>query len=739
MLRLILILFFICINFLGFSQLQGIVFGIKNGAKLPVNKAKVFLRNAGVHVYTEENGRFELVLPKTLPDYLVVTAAGYESDSVQVTKEDRFSGIEIYLIGEDELDEVVIEFKRDTKGFSRLNPLQVENLGEGELKKAACCNLSESFETNATVDVNFTDAVSGAKKIQLLGLDGIYSQMQMENIPFLTGLESGFGLSAIPGTWVESIQITKGTGSVVNGYESMAGLINVEFRKPQTMQRLFVNGYVNHLGRGELNLHGGQIINKKWSTGTFVHGSMLQTPWDMNKDKFLDVPLSKTLSLLNRWEYNGDKFESRFGVSAYYDERSGGQLKGIVNRYQANTTNKHVEFFAKTGFMFPKIPHNSLGIVYQFKYHDVDGIYGLRKFGGQELRGYVNAIYDGIFGTTAHKYKTGISFVGQDLKQYIDSLPLNRSILTPGVFFEYTYTHPRVVVVAGVRGDYVSSFAGQKDRFQFSPRIHTKFVLDEYTDLRLTTGKSWRLPTVVMDNSSLFATSKKWYVTNSNDYEVVWNSGVSLIRSMRIFNRQASVSADFYHARFTRQMIVDRERSVDSIYFGFQSNLTYSSTLQAEFSFMPWKTITMRFAYKYLDVKAKYAGAMKQQVMIPNHRGLFNIAYASRNKKWEIDATISVYSKVRLPDVMLPDGTKLENQKGQLVPVGLAQITHHFKHVDVYVGGENLFNFKQKNPIISANNPYDPTFDATRVWAPVMGAVVYAGFRFEINRKIEKK
>lgn len=737
--RYIVFGFFLLIISVSQAQLQGIVFGVKDGAKIPLNQAKVILRGAKQHVYTGENGRFELILPKELPDVLVISARGYEPDSVQVTKDDRFSGIEIYLMAEDQLEEVVIEFKRDSKNFSRLNPLQVENLGEGELKKAACCNLSESFETNATVDVNFTDAVSGAKKIQLLGLDGVYSQMQMENIPYLTGLESGFGLSAIPGTWVESIQITKGTGSVVNGYESMAGLINVEYRKPQTMQRLFVNGYGNSLGRGELNVHGGQVINDKWSTGTFAHVSMLQTPWDMNKDGFLDAPLSKTGSFLNRWEYNGKKFETRFGVNAYYDERKGGQLSKIANRYRAETTNQHAEFFAKTGFMFPKKPYNSFGIVYQFKYHESEGLYGLRHFGGKELRGYVNAIYDGIFGTTTHKYKTGLSFVGQDLKQRVDSLTLNRNVITPGVFFEYTYTGSRVVLVAGVRADYQSKFSDQKEKFQFSPRVHAKFLLDEYTDLRLTTGKAWRLPTLVMDNSSLLATSKTWVVSSSNEQEEVWNSGASIIRSMRWFKRNASVSVDFYHARFTKQLIVDRELSTDSIFFGFQRNVSRSSTLQAELSFMPWRTITFRFAYKYLDVKANYGGTIRQQVMIPKHRGMFNVAFISRNKKWEVDGTISVYSPVRLPDVDLPDGTRITNEKSKVVPVGLAQITRHFKKWDLYFGGENLFNFKQKNPIISANNPYDPTFDATRVWAPVMGTIVYIGFRYEINRKVEKK
>lgn len=735
------ILFFLVVlwGFHVHSQVQGVVFGIHNGMKMPLKQARITLRNAQTTVYSDENGRFELVLPKELPDWMVVTAAGYDPDSVQVTKEDRFAGFEIILFEIETLDEVIISFKRDSKTFSRLKPLQVEELGEGELKKAACCNLSESFETNATVDVNFTDAVSGAKKIQLLGLDGVYTQLQMENIPFLTGIESSFGLNMIPGTWVESIQITKGTGSVVNGYESMAGLINVEFRKPRTAQRLFVNGYGSAFGRGELNVHGGQIINDKWSTATFLHGSVLQTEWDMNRDGFRDVPLNRSASVMNRWEYTGKKFESRFGVNAYYDDRKGGQLYGTPNGYVANTQNKHVDVFAKTGFVFPDKIGHSFGIIYQLKYHETNGLYGLRDFGGRELRGYVNAIYDGIIGSTAHKYKVGASFVAQDLNQHVDSVNLNRRVLTPGAFAEYTYTGIRWVLVAGARVDYQTAFGTQQAKVQFSPRVHAKYALDERTDLRLTVGKAYRLPTVVMDYVSLMATSRKWVLPKEVQQEEAWNLGASVVRSFQIWNRAASFSVDFYQARFLNQLVADRERSTDSIFFSFERNTGFSNTLQTEFSFMPAKAWTIRLAYKYLDVKARYNGEIRQQVMIPHHRTLVNVAYASRNKKWEVDATFSMYSPVRLPDARLADGTILVNEQSQWVPVGLAQITRHFKKWDFYVGGENLFNFKQSNPIISASDPFSQTFDATRVWANIMGTMVYAGFRYEIKRKTEKK
>lgn len=716
-----------------FGQVRGIVFGLDKNQKTPLHYAVVKLKNAKTVSATDENGRFELILPKELPDTLEITYDGYYPEQVVVTRDDRFSGLEIVLVAETELEEFVVEYRRSTKSVNRLNPLFVEELGAGELKKAACCNLSESFETNATVDVNLSDAVSGAKKIQLLGLDGVYTQFQAENVPFLTGLENSFGVNSVPGTWVESIQITKGTGTVVNGFESMSGLINVQFQQPRTMPRLFVNGYGNVLGRGELNVQGGQILGERWSTATFVHGSMLQTEIDRNKDGFRDVPLSRTLSGLNRWEYNGKKFEARFGVNAYMDERKGGQLDSAANRYVADNANKHVDFFAKTGFLFPRKKGYSLGIVYQAKLHEQSGQFGNRRFSASEKRGYINAIFDGLIGTTIHKYRLGASLVAQDLSQRLDTLLIPRQLLIPGVFAEYTYTGIRFTAVIGARYDIPSTM-----KAQFSPRLHLKYALDERTDLRLTTGKSWRIPNVISDNSWLLANNKIWVLPANVQQEIIWNSGISIARRMRLWHREASVSADFYYAWFENQLVADRDVSTDSIFFRFEHG-TSSKALQLEFSFMPIRTLTVRMAYKHLNVDAMYGGTRQQQVMIPVHRGLLNFAYATRNKKWEADATFSVFGKMRMQEALGADGNILHDHYSKPVPQLIAQITRHFRKVDVYLGGENLLNFTQKNPIIAASDPANPAFDATRIYGPILGTVVYAGFRYELNRKTEKQ
>lgn len=730
---------FLCSGISSNAQIKGLVQGFESGTKKPISLAKVRLANAKTGVLTKEDGTFEIVLPKTLPDTLIISAIGFISDSIPVDKNDRFIAFDITLFSEKTLPEVVFEFRKNAHGISRMKTLHVEELTSAELRKAACCNLSESFETNASVDVNITDAISGAKKIRMMGLDGVYTQIQLENIPYLRGLESSFGLHSLPGSWIESIQITKGTGTVVNGYESMAGLVNLELKKPKEMERFFVNGYQNIFGRSELNMNAGQILNNKWSTGTFAHISSVYGNIDHNMDHFRDLPMGDNLAILNRWAYQGKKMESQFGFNLYQDRKVGGQtsfkrgdeLIQPVLSYGMLINSRHADAFAKTGFLGKK-PYQSLGIVYNLKYQELDGIFGMRSYAGTEKRGYINTIYDDFIGTTDHRYKIGISFLALDILQRVDTLRQNRIELVPGVFGEYTFTGSRLTAVAGARYDQHNLFGGQ-----FSPRIHLKYALSELTDFRFTAGKGWRVPNYMIDNISLLASSKTWVATSTLKPEISWNFGGSLVHEMKLFKNKAMFTLDYYQTRFENQLIIDRDTIFNNIVFKNLSNASLSNAIQLEFSFSPVKNFDVRFAWKYLSVKALYNGEMQQQVMIPNNRVFTNLAYRTRNKRWEFDLTCSLYGKSRLPN----DSITVPNQQEEyspIYPMVNAQITHVFKKWEFYIGGENLTNFKQTNPIIDSQNPFGKNFDATRIWGPVMGINIYGGVRYSIQRKKTK-
>jgi len=725
-------------SFSTFSQIKGVVVGSNQGTHEVLTGAKVVLLKAKKAAFTDENGLFELVASKQFPDTLVFSAMDYFSDTLIIEKGDRFSNLKVVLFIDKTLPEVIVEYRRQSKTISKLAILAVEEISQKELRKAACCNLSESFETNVSVDVNFTDAVSGAKTIQMMGLEGVYTQIQFENIPYLRGLEQAFGLSSMPGTWIESIQITKGTGNVVNGYESMAGLVNIELWKPQQMDKFFLNAYGNRYGRSELNAHGSLSVGKKWNTALFAHTSGVFTENDHNKDAFMDMPMGTLHALNNRWQYQGDKMEAQIGMNAYVESKLGGQIGYKKNDYQQQTNKrygmesnaKHLDVYAKTGF-FLKKPYNSIGVIYNVKIQENDALFGRRLFAGTEKRGYLNSMFESIIGNTQHKYKVGISTVLSDMNQtLIDSLSKttdNRTEIVPGIFAEYTYTDVRLTTVLGLRSDYHNLY-----NVQLSPRIHAKYILSETTDLRLTAGKGWRIPNYMIDNISLLATSRTWIAPTEIKPEISWNMGGSLVQALTVFGQRATLIVDYYHTRFEQQLVVDRDENSTQIIFKNLSGKSFSNSVQTELSISPTKNIDIRMAYKFLDVQAQYNGRMQQKVMIPKHRGFLNVGLHTRNNKWAIDLTTSVFGESRLPESRLDSTLLTTDNKSKVYPQLSTQITYRHKKWDFYIGGENLTNYRQKDPIISVETPFGSFFDATRIWAPIMGINLYAGIRLQI-------
>ena len=735
-----LLYLFIFLPILTFSQVTGLIQG-QNGKQLkPLYGAKVKLLSSNEGVITDEDGQFELILPRVLPDTLIISARGYFSDTIPVTKNDRFTAFNIVLFSEQLLPEVIVGYRKNTSSISRLKVLHVEELTSSELRKAACCNLGESFETNASVDVNMTDAVSGAKKIQMMGLEGIYTQIQLENMPFLRGIESSFGLETIPGSWIESIQITKGAGNVVNGYESMAGLINLEIAKPETMDRFYFNAYQNRMGKSEINLMSGVELNEKWSAGFFGYLSSQWWQLDENSDGFMDMPLGSYATFLGRLDYEGEKMESKLGVNMHFDSKLGGQVGYLKDKspfgwnsdwetdqskFGLQINGNHIDVFSKTGF-FGKHPSQSLGIITKVKYHMINGFFGNRFFDGEEKRAYVNVIYDDIIMTSDHKIKTGLSYNYIDIYQSTsDSLTSNRIENVPGAFFEYTYTGSRFTSVIGTRYDYHLLF-GQ----QFVPRAHLKYKLTERTDIRFTSGKGWRIPNYIIDNLSLLANSFTWISPNTIRPEVSWNVGGSVFQEFDMKHTPATLTIDFYRTWFENQLVVDRENN--QVRFFNLEDQSVSNSFQAELSIEPIQRFVIRAAYKYLDVRSLFGDSLQSKVMIPRHRGFLNLAYSTRNKRWDYDLTLSVFGRSRLAA-----SPQSNDGFSAIFPRLNAQVTYKMKRLDLYVGGENLTNYTQQNPIIEPENPFGPNFDATRVWGPIIGYNVYFGIRFAITKPKE--
>lgn len=702
----------------------------------PLIGAQLIWKKTGKGVVTDLDGKFKFEELTDFPDTLIVQFVGYQTLKIFFEKIPK-KGMKIQMKPGTELQEVVVD-AGDDKLLSMMNPIGFERINQSELKKAACCNLSEAFETNASVDVSISDAVSGAKKIQMLGLDGVYTQMQFENIPVLRGLSSSYGMGAVPGTWIESIQITKGRGSVVNGFESMVGLINLEYLKPDEEGPLYVNAYGNLFGRAELNIHSAFPLSKdkKWSTLFLVHGSGVFVENDWNKDGFMDLPKSYQINVFNRYKYFGEKFRAQFGGKFMYDNKVGGELgfnpKNDQGLWGLHLRTIHGGLFAKTGFLLNR-ESASIGLIFQGKFHETRSLFGNTNYFGKEKKAYFNSIYSDEFKNGDHRIKTGLSFTYNEFNQFYNDSAFNRLELIPGAFFEYTFSFKeKFSLVAGVRGDYHNLYGPF-----FSPALHLKWNISKNTVLRATAGHGYRVPNAYADNMSKMASSRQWIVTEEILPERAINTGATFIQKFKIGGRESSFSADYFYTHFFNQMILDMDVSPQFIYVNNLKGKSFSHAIQGELNMEVARGFNIRMAYKYYDVRMQTNGMVQQKAMVPKHRALLNLGYKTRNKKWLFDITANLFGIKRLPGTGTNPTEYQRPNQSKIFGLLHAQITYVHKDWEFYIGGENLTNYIQKDAIIAADQPNSQYFDASMVWAPVTGANVYAGFRFTMEKKKE--
>ncbi len=721
------------------AQVSGTVFGVDEfGNKETLVGAQVSLISSKMYTQTNAQGKFNLPAPTMLPDTLVIRFIGHYSDTL-ILETDMPLTLEIKLFNDNVRPEVVIEARSGATTIQKMNPILVQNLTEDEFRKAACCNISEAFETNASVDVSMPDPISGQRRIQMLGLDGIYTQINLENIPYFRGLSYAFGMSSIPGTWAHSMQVTKGTGSVVHGYESMAGMINIELKSAEAHDLLFVNGYLNRFGRAELNVQTARHFGtaKKWSSALFMHGSGFFMEVDNNKDGFRDFPLGQTFSALNRWSYEGKRFEMKAILSGHYDSKIGGQLgydpRVSSGLFGAQIQNQDLEALVKMGFFLKNRPDGSIALLAKGKLYGNSTIVGNNDYQAQEQRFYFNSIYSDNLGCSSRKIQTGLSLVVAQFNERLVNGSIapkdsSRLEIVPGAFGEFTWTKEKFNLIGGFRGDYHNLFG-----FIPSPRLHMKYSPTKKTDIRFSTGRAWRVPNYVADNTNMLSSNRIWVNMSTLEPEISWNIGGSLVQNFDVAQTPFTLTLDYFHTRFEKQLIVDMEDQY-FVFFYNLDGLSFSNTIQAELTTEPIENLELRFIYKYTDVRTTFGGVFQQRMMVPKHRGLFNVNYRTKNERWEFDFTTSIMGMMRLTHIHNLDGT-MEPENTEVFAILNAQVTHLWKKWEFYLGGENLTNHIQKNAIVGADDPFGTTFDATRVYAPISGINVYLGFRYKIARK----
>lgn len=736
----------------GSGQAQRVMGAIMNessrGNLSPIPHVNVrWLEASSVQASTDQDGIFSIPYEDKYKS-LIVSYAGHTPDTILVA-----NPAEMILITakDNTLAEVTITARRNSSYISALSPNRLEVLTSQELFKAACCDLSESFETNASVDVVNSDAVTGSKQIQMLGLSGIYSQLTVENLPGPRGLATPLGMGSIAGSWIDAIQISKGVGSVANGYENMTGQINVELKKPESSERLFFNLYGNDMGRTDINLNLAHRINDKWSTGFLLHDNfMFNKHLNFSNNGFRDIPAGNIFSGINRWKYeNGNGLLVQFGLKYFKDDRTGGQIdfdpktdRFNQNKYGIGFDINRYEIFSKIGYIFPTNRHRSLGLQISGSVFDQDSYFGTRDYLAKQRGLYANLIYQDIIGSVEHKYRVGLSTQYDKYNETYLSTGFNRTEVVPGAFAEYTFSPvAHFDVVAGIRGDYNNLFG-----WFATPRVHARYQPFTGTTLRLSAGRGQRTANIFAENTAALASSRILRIDsdqniNKSAYglqpEVSWNTGFTVDQSFYMFGRAASVSAEYYRSDFTNQVVVDYENPRELVFYNLK-NGSYANSFQTEFRFMPLPRLELRSAYRLFDVQSHYrnADATLSKPLVARHRGFLNLSYHTADQGWHFDYTLNLTGQKRLPstadnpvDYQMPEYSKTYSTMN-------AQVTKRIgktRPIDIYVGGENLTNFFQKNPILAADQPFGNYFDTSMLWGPLSGRMIYAGMRFSIN------
>ena len=721
--KLLISVFFCFLAITSFSQIRGVVRDQSGNAMFGAN---IIWKGTNIGTSTDENGNFTLERKSDI-NTIVVSYVGYDNDTISC---EGLDFIEITLSGEVTLDNVVVKATRP--GVMKAKGAQnIDVIGGAELCRAACCNLGESFSNNPSVDVEYSDAATGAKQIKLLGLSGGYVQMLTENVPAFRGAAAPFSLGYIPGTWMQSIQVSKGAATVKNGYESITGQINVEYLKPQLDEELDVNLFLDSHLKFETNVEGNIHLNDALSTGLLAHYENMWMEHDGNDDGFMDMPKVQQYDFMNRWMFKKNHYVMQAYVKALKEDRKGGQVEDAHNHmkiadnqlYRINIESERYEGVLKNAYIFDEVHNTNVALILSGSLHKMNSLYGLKTYDVNNNNAYAQLMFETEF-TSNHSISTGLSFNHDCFDERWTLIP--NLIKAPdenigGAYAQYTFNYDeRLVFMAGVRGDYSDLYGSF-----FTPRAHVKWVVSELLKLRFSAGKGYRTPRPMLDNHTLLASSRDIILDNNLKQEEAWNYGATATLDIDILEKCLLINLEYYYTNFENQVVTDIDSDKHQVHFSNLDGISYSHTFQIDATYPFFEGFSLLGAFRYNEVKTTINGVLREKPLTSRYKGLMTATYKTPLEIWQFDVTMQLNGDGRLPDGF---GTF------DAYPILNAQILRWFRWGNIYIGAENITNFKQKNPIIGYDNPWGENFDATMIYGPIDGIMFYGGIKWKLSK-----
>ena len=618
------------------------------------------------------------------------------------------------------LDEVSVK-QRKSEGLTRMGgAVNGSELGQDELFRAACCNLGESFVTNPSVDVNYNDAAVGARQIKLLGLSGQYVQMLLENQPVTLGAASPYQLGYVPGAWMKSISVSKGASSVKNGPQSITGQINVEYLKPEDEPGLLLNLYTDSRLKTEGNAMGNLHLNHNLSTEVLAHYERDFMHMDENGDGWHDSPNLNQLHLQNRWKYQKGRYIMHAGIGYLQEEREGGQLLSFTdNPYRVLIDATRADAYMKHAFLLNSEHNTNIALLASGSLYSLDGTFGLKEYTDRQRSLNTQLVFEHDL-NSIHNLSTGLSLNADQLDEVLSTLEY-----TPGAYAQYTFKPTyKFTAMGGLRVDYSTLYG----RTYVTPRVHLKWVPTDWLTLRASSGKGYRTPHPLAENHYLLA-SGRTLVVNNVKQEEAWNSGLSMAFYIPLKGKTLTLNAEYYYTDFINQAVVDFDSDPTSITIADLDGRSFSHTAQVDATYDITEDLNILAAFRYNHVMCTYDGTLMEKPLQSRYKGLVTFSWKPMLAIWQVDLTLQLNGGGRIPDHLDADGKLVSGEQFNAYPQLNLQVTREFRHFSLYVGGENLTNYRHKDLVVNAANPWSSTFDPTLVWGPVHGIMAYAGIR----------
>ncbi|MDO5978659.1 TonB-dependent receptor [Flavivirga spongiicola] len=735
-----LIIFFISI--LSFTVNAQNITGktISDGSALPY--VNIYLKSTQKGAVSNDDGSFKINNIDAGTYTIIASFTGYQTQKKTITISSNDVVVDFNLPESELLEEVVVT--GTLKAVSRLeSPVPVEVYSPAFLKKNPTPNIFEALQNVNGVRPQINCNVCNTGDIHINGLEGPYTLVLIDGMPIVSGLSTVYGLSGIPNSLIEQIEIVKGPASSLYGSEAVGGLINIITKLPENAPRFFADSYAT--GWGEVNLDLGfktKVGNKAnllFGTNYFNYNN----PIDNNGDNFTDLTLQNRISAFQKWDFKRD--ENRlFSLAGryFYEDRWGGEMqwnpsyRGGDQVYGESIYTSRFEFLGK--YQLPMTEK----VLFQFSYtdHDQNSVYGNVPYLAQQRIGFGQFTWD-----KSLKNHDLLFGVAARYNYYNDSTPATvgaDEVVIPSLFAQDEIKlNDKNTILLGARYDY-----DKRHGNIFTPRIAYKFKPTSDDIFRVNAGTGFRVVNIFTEEHAALTGARDVIITEELKPERSYNVNINYLK--KFYTKSGAIiglDASAWYTHFTNLITPDYDTNPNQIIYDNLNGKAITKGVSVNLDAIIASGVKVLIGGTLQDVSQTENGIKQRQILTERFTGTWAASYKSYKYNLTLDYTGNIYGPMRLPTLGEFDPRRKNSplwsiQNIQLTYDGLANF-------EIYGGVKNLLNWtpNKGNPFIisRANDPFDKTldendptdlpFDPSYVYGPNQGIRAFFGMRYSFK------